>query len=620
MKTTLNRISKKNKIGNITIKIRGFFLLVFAMATVNAFSQISQSDLTMTGNINGRFFGSDVSSAGDVNGDGYSDIIVGSENNIWYENNVYAYIFFGGPSMDSVADVTLEQNDGSGFGASVSTAGDVNGDGYSDVIVGAVDFQNQSKAYIFLGGLNMNNIADIIMTDSQNSYFGHSVSSAGDVNGDGFSDVIVGAPYNSVTGKAFVYFGGSQMNNVADVILSGRVPEDCFGVDVSSAGDVNGDGYSDVIVGAHEYNLSSGKSYIFLGDPEMNNTADVIMTGDTLNELFGISVSSAGDVNGDGYSDVIIGAKVAFNSTTLPKAYIFLGGSSVDNVADVILVSDKVNNEFGNSVSSAGDMNGDGFEDVVVGSYWPTDGKVYVYNGAPQMDNVVEYTLRQESEFTGFGLSVSGVGDVNGDGLSDLIVGAPRYQNKGKTYIYLSNCCTFNITLDLRFHLQARFPNPDTILVYVASPMTPFEILDSCVFVPHVEGNKFRAFLSMSNVPGNSFYIIVKHRNSIETWSKTPITFNSDTAVYDFTASPEMAYGNNMKLVSTTPSVYAFYSGDVNQDGLIDLTDVITIYNDVKIFASGYLSTDLDGNGYVDLNDISTSFNNSVKFVQVRRP
>jgi len=153
-------------------------------------------------------------------------------------------------------------------------------------------------------------ITERIFTGQAGDQFGWSVSTAGDVNGDGYSDIIVGA-YSNDAGRAYIYFGGISMDNIADILMTGEAVFDQFGISVSTAGDVNGDGYSDVIVGAWLNSAGgsfAGRSYVYFGGTLMDNIADVIITGETAGDIFGISVSTAGDVNGDGYSDVIVGA------------------------------------------------------------------------------------------------------------------------------------------------------------------------------------------------------------------------------------------------------------------------------------------------------------------------
>ncbi|HSW55228.1 MAG TPA: integrin alpha, partial [Ignavibacteriaceae bacterium] len=325
---------------------------------------------------------------------------------------------------------------GDWFGYSVSTAGDVNGDGYSDVIVGAslndAGGSNAGRAYIYFGGANMDNTADVILTGAAaDDYFGYSVSTAGDVNGDGYSDVIVGASLNdaggSNAGRAYIYYGGANMDNTADVILTGAAADDYFGSSVSTAGDVNGDGYSDVIVGAYGNDAggtSAGRAYIYYGGANMDNTADVILTGAAAGDWFGSSVSTAGDVNGDGYSDVIVGAP--FNDaggTSAGRAYIYFGGANMDSTADVILTGAAAGDYFGYSVSTAGDVNGDGYSDVIVGAYGndaggSNAGRAYIYFGGANMDSTADVILTGAAAGDWFGYSVSTAGDVNGDGYS----------------------------------------------------------------------------------------------------------------------------------------------------------------------------------------------------------
>ncbi len=398
-------------------------------------------DVILTGDGTVNFFGISVSTAGDVNGDGYADVIVGSSSS----STGKCYIFFGGVSMNNAVDVTMS-NIGN-FGESVSDAGDVNGDGFDDVIVGAwADNSLTGKSYIFYGGSTMNNTADVIMSEDPSNVFGWSVSTAGDVNGDGFSDVIVGAwANNSSTGKSYIYFGGTSMNNIADVTISGEISANKFGVSVSTAGDVNGDGFSDVIIGADGNNSSTGKSYIFFGSTSLSSTinassANVKMSGEATNDLFGISVSIAGDVNGDGYSDVIVGAEG--NNSSTGKSYIFYGGSSMNNIADIAISGKNSNDFFGHSVSNAGDMNSDGYSDFIIGAYWNDangnkSGSAYLYTNSQTGVDIPDNLFLGINDNDNFGRSVSDVGDVNNDGYDDFIVGADGYLNeRGRAYIY----------------------------------------------------------------------------------------------------------------------------------------------------------------------------------------
>jgi len=410
---------------------------------LNSLTGYDIPDEFFTGAAAGDNLGISVSTAGDVNGDGFDDIIVGAPNNDAGGNNAgRAYIYFGGPMLSNFPNVILTGAAAFDyFGRSVSTAGDVNGDGYDDIIVGAPNNDaggtNAGRAYIYYGGPGMNNIADVILTGAAaGDNFGVSVSTAGDVNGDGYSDVIVGASgFNSNIGRAYIYYGGPGMNNIADVILTGVfVAGDYYGISVSGAGDVNGDGYSDVIVGAHNNDdggTDAGRAYIYYGGASMDNIADVILTGAAAGDEFGISVSGAGDVNRDGYSDVIVGAwRNAAGGWNAGRAYIYFGGANMDNLADVILTGSTDADFLGISVSSAGDINGDGYSDVIVGAPWNDDGgsgagSAYIYYGGANMDNIADVILTGAAAFDNFGISVSSAGDINGDGLSDVIVGAP---------------------------------------------------------------------------------------------------------------------------------------------------------------------------------------------------
>jgi hypothetical protein len=379
-------IDRKAEGPNIkTTELQGILNSAVRNAECDYSQQDTLTNIMFTGQATGDEFGFSVSTAGDVNGDGYSDIIIGAwKNDAGGTLAGKAYIYFGGTTMDNVPDVTLTgETHYSQFGNSVNTAGDVNGDGYGDVIVGAY---NICRAYIYFGGSAMDNIPDVTMYgEAAGDEFGCSVSTAGDINRDGYSDVIIGADWNDAggtwAGRAYVYFGGISMDNSADVVMTGEAVDDMLGVSVSTAGDVNGDGYSDVIIGAYNaLGNFKGRSYIYFGGRSMDNIADVTMNGEATNNQFGVSVSTAGDVNGDGYGDVIVGARLnSAGGMFAGRSYIYFGDRLMDNIADVTMTGEAAFDYFGRSVSTAGDVNKDGYCDVLVGAYGNDAGRAHIY-------------------------------------------------------------------------------------------------------------------------------------------------------------------------------------------------------------------------------------------------
>lgn len=329
-------------------------------------------DLILTGSTTYRYLGISVSGAGDVNGDGFADIIVGTA-----EGGIalgHAYVYFGGPLMDVTPDLTFTGNSDN-LGVRVSGAGDVNGDGFADVIVGA-RMNDAGRAYAYFGGPEADAAADITFTAEAD--LGLSVSDAGDMNGDGYADVMVG----SGVGRMYVYFGGPTPDGVADLVLTG-VAGESFGEAASNAGDVNGDGYADVIVGAPLNSAGgsgAGRAYVYFGGPIPDAVADLTFTGEAAVDHFGLSVSSAGDVNRDGYDDLIVGARGEENAG---RAYVYFGGLLADDVPDLTITGGAGFAYLGNSVSDAGDMTGDGFPDLIVGapaSGGTSSGRAFVYN------------------------------------------------------------------------------------------------------------------------------------------------------------------------------------------------------------------------------------------------
>jgi len=428
--------------------------------------------------------GYSVAGAGDVNGDGYADVIVGAPT---FDNGELgegaAFIYFGGSGTFSTgADAHLEpdQNDAQ-MGRSVAGAGDVNGDGYADVIVGVRNYDNgetdEGAAFIYFGGPGaFNTTADAMLETNQvDAEMGRSVASAGDVNGDGYADVIVGVERYDFgemeQGAAFIYFGGSgAFDTIADAQLVSNQAGAFMGGSAAGVGDVNGDGYADVIVGAEQFEndqatTNEGAAFIYFGGPgAFNATADALLESNQLSAFFGNSVAGAGDVNGDGYADVIVGANLYNNGQTDEgAAFIYFGGPGTFNpTPDALLESNQAEAQMGSSVAGAGDINGDGYGDVIVGAPLydnnvndasAAEGSAFVYFGGPgdfNADSDALLTLGQAG--AGIGSSVSGVGDVNGDGYADVIVGADSYDNgqlgEGAAFIYFGGAGEFSTSPD----------------------------------------------------------------------------------------------------------------------------------------------------------------------------
>jgi hypothetical protein len=388
------------------------------------------ADWTAESNQIDAYFGCSVSTAGDVNGDGYADVIIGSH---LYDNGEtdegMAFVYYGSSSgLSTIADWTVEGNQADAlFGKWVSTAGDVNGDGYSDVIVGSHLYDNgetdEGMAFVYHGSSSgLSTIADwTAESDQVDAYFGCSVSTAGDINGDGYSDVIVGADYydngESAEGRAFVYNGSSSgLSTSADWTAESNLAGARFGYSVCTAGDVNGDGYSDVIVGAPYFNPHEGTAFVYFGSSFGLSLSDNwTVEGDQADMYFSYSVSTSGDVNGDGYSDIIIGSHLYDNGETDEgMAFVYHGSSSgLSTSADWTAESNQDEASFGHSLSLAGDVNGDGYSDVIVGAYRydngeSNEGMAFIYSGSSEgLSSTADWTAEGDQIDAYFGASVS---------------------------------------------------------------------------------------------------------------------------------------------------------------------------------------------------------------------
>lgn len=406
----------------------------------------------------------------DLDGDGFADLVIGAPFDdgagaIGSERGAVEVYFGSAAGLPATPDLTIfGQEDGARFGASVAFPGDVNGRGAPDLLVGAPfddadgnatdDGIDRGRAFVFFGGTGMDANPDVILSGVEDGgLFGTSVARVRDTDGDGFGDFLVGAPLDDGDGnatdegvdrgRAFFFFGSDPPRTSPNVIFTGSEDGGEFGRVVSSAGDLNAGGASDIAIGApfddgdgnttDEF-ADRGRVFVFYGGTALDATPDLTLTGDEDGAEFGSAIAPVLDVNDDGVHDLLVGAPFhdagAGAGADRGEAVVFFGSATPDAVPDLVLSGSEDGGAFGGAVGRARDVDGDGERDFLVGAPLESPGgrteagRAYLYLGGAAVDATPDLTFDGPEAGAEFGSALAGPGDLDGGG-RDILIGAP---------------------------------------------------------------------------------------------------------------------------------------------------------------------------------------------------
>ena len=435
---------------------------------------LASADGVFVGEESGDFAGFAVAGAGDADADGLADLLIGAygEDELGRRTGA-AYLVLGASALAaegeldlSLADAKLLGEDTDTYaGCSLAGAGDTDGDGYDDLLVGAYQADTAKlepgAAYLLLGPLSgswdLAQADAAIYGENGLDFAGKAVAGAGDVDGDGRSDLLVGAEREdsggNMAGMAYLLLGPVSATSLGDATARymGEADSDIAGSALAGLGDSDGDGFDDLLVGAlgnDDGGSGAGCAYLLLGPSTWDRelaSADGQLMGDDAGDEAGTAVAAAGDVNCDGYCDLLIGAPGDDEGgTDAGAAYLLLAplsGALTLSAADAKLVGEAYNDGAGRAVAGIGDADGDGCDELLVGAYREDStgadgGAAYLVLGpvscsALLADASVMYAGEDVGDYAGY--AVAAAGDADGDGLADMLIGAPQNGTGGSS-------------------------------------------------------------------------------------------------------------------------------------------------------------------------------------------
>ncbi|MDP6933369.1 MAG: integrin alpha, partial [Myxococcota bacterium] len=420
-----------------------------------------------------------VGGGGDIDGDGVPDLLVGAygvDDSGSLAGAVYIVLgpVTGTMSLDDADGMLTGERNGDQAGKGVANLGDVNADGYDDIAVGSVGEasvgEDAGAAYVaygpVTGTVKLSRVEARYTGENEGDLVGWSLAGPGDVNGDGYADLWIGIDPDSVSsddGVAYLVLGpqdrDTSLSN-ADATIVGVDGSDDPGFSVGGGGDLDGDGMNDLLLGAYmddSGGVGAGAVFVFLGPVTgevETSEADAVLVGETSGDRAGWATTIPGDIDGDGYDDALVGAYRESSVTTRSGAAYLLHGSldgTIDLSESVAKMRGKaLKDRVGWAVAGVGDVNGDGWSDLAVGAdgegtagdkagaaflvLGPVSGTLELLSDAD-----TSWLGEEAGDYVGF--SLAGVGDVNSDGLDDVLVGAEGVDRggdmAGAAYLFL---------------------------------------------------------------------------------------------------------------------------------------------------------------------------------------